>query len=66
MLRERNTKIQHLGQVYELREFLFSGQSTKRGEGVKDCPLRTFFWMFSSSKFVAVLLTTKPRGGGGA
>ena len=35
----------------------FSRQCTKRGEGVRGCPLRIFFL-----NCVAVLLTTKPRG----
>ena len=50
-------------------KFFFSGQSTKREEGVRVCPVsskekRTFFTIFFF-KFVAVLLTTKPRVGGG-
>ena len=47
------------------KKSFFSGQFTKRGEGgVRGCPFRKkeLFFNFFLFFFVAVLLTTKPRG----
>ena len=46
--------------------FFFSGQSTKRGERVRGCPLikkrALFYVVVFFVFFLAVLVTTKPRG----